>query len=293
MLVFFFSFSAVAQKKSEDSEKVLPSALEKALQSNRAALNKGEASSKAIAYWAPVVRVLQKEATKNHALKKRLQQHLQKSHRRLSYKGLWRAFETTDAGRCGDKKNKLIFDFYSAKCWRPADKCTRFKREGDCFNREHSWPKSWYKGKKSSTPYTDLHVVLPSDGYVNSRRGNFPYGEVGLVVYESSNGSKSGNCKDPKLGRRCFEPANALKGDLARAHFYFSARYVDIFRCCKKEAVDRAMINPHHEALLLKWHQQDPVDDAERGRNEAVFKVQGNRNPFVDYPEWVEAIADF
>lgn len=225
---------------------------------------------------------------KDQRLKDALQKKLSRTHKRLSYKKLWDAFTRTDTHRC-----EGVFDFYSSKCFKAEEKCRNFKREGDCFNREHSWPKSWYKGKKSSTPYTDLIVIVPSDGYVNSRRGNLPYGHVDVAKYVSSNGSKMGACKNAEAGKRCFEPIDSLKGDFARIYFYFSVRYQNVFLCCDKNAVDGAKIKAWQEELLRQWHEQDPVDEAERKRNARIFLEQKNRNPFVDFPKLVSAIADF
>lgn len=246
----------------------------------------GEPAGPAALYWGNTGVGLS-----GQALVLALHEKLEDTHQRLSYSDLHEAYQTTDWGRDGCQG---IFDFYSTQCWSPSERCGNYSREGDCYNREHSWPKSWWGRSESHEAYSDLFHVIPADGYVNNRRSNHPLGEVEApITYTSSNGSRLGSCVDPDAGNLCFEPTSELKGDFARIYFYMAVRYEGDFTCCQRDAVNGANIHPWAEALLRSWHEMDPVDDDERARNEAVYLLQGNRNPFVDYPDWVDLIADF
>eukprot|EP01095_Lingulamoeba_sp_RSL-Kostka_P011642 TRINITY_DN449_c0_g1_i1.p1 TRINITY_DN449_c0_g1~~TRINITY_DN449_c0_g1_i1.p1 ORF type:complete len:275 (-),score=65.94 TRINITY_DN449_c0_g1_i1:193-1017(-) len=231
-----------------------------------------------------------------NALKEELSQLIAKNITLTSYNDLWIKFNTTDTewSSCPEK----IHDIYSSKCWTyKTDQCGNYKKEGDCYNREHSWPKSWWGGSSADgNAYVDLHHIYPSDGYVNGLRGNEPFGNVipGSEYYVSSNGCKLGECLVPGNHTiKCFEVADKLKGDLARTYFYMATRYLDEFTCCVEYGVDDNFIRPWMEEVLREWSLKDVVDSDEIYRNTAVFDIQGNRNPFVDYPAYVIKIRDF
>jgi len=214
--------------------------------------------------------------------------------KKISYHQVWSAFEQLDiTGNCG----RGIEDIYSSNCWLPGNRrrggqqCNKFvKKEGKCYNREHSWPKSWWGGSNRFDSFTDLHHLFPTDGYVNFRRGNLPFGEViSPITYESTNGAKIGRCRhNPR--RKCFEPHFQYKGDLARVYFYMSVRYMKTFRCCIKEGIKKWKMDSWLLRILKKWHVEDPVSPKERIRNDKIYMIQGNRNPFVDNPTWVKLI---
>lgn len=165
---------------------------------------------------------------------------------------------------------------------------------GDCYNREHSFPKSWFGGEVLPM-YTDLFHLYPTDGKVNAYRSNYAFGETSTgTVYDIS---KLGPCTFPGYTGMVFEPADEYKGDFARTYFYMVTCYEDkvpswnysdssqmlnqtSYPCFKEWAMN----------LLLKWSRQDPVSDKEIKRNEAVYKLQKNRNPFIDYPQLAEYI---
>ena len=118
-----------------------------------------------------------------------------KNHTARTYDNLWTDFQTTDK-----KTDGKVWDIYTdIPAGTPVyifsfinDQCGNYTNEGDCYNREHSFPKSWFN---EGTPmYTDLFHLYPTDGKVNGMRGNYPYGKVGTATYTSSNGSKLGNC---------------------------------------------------------------------------------------------------
>lgn len=181
-------------------------------------------------------------------------------------------------------------------------RCGNYKKEGDCFNREHSWPKSWFGGMDNGYgAESDLFELYPTDGYVNGMRGNYPLGTVvkDRASYVSTNGCMVGPCASEAAAAAgytdpCFEVTDALKGDFARSYFYLSVAYWGIWTCCDDVAVNVTDIKPWMEAEMRQWHAADPPDDLERNRNDAIFFLfQRNRNPFIDFPELVDSIYDF
>lgn len=205
----------------------------------------------------------------------------------VGYDGLWEVYKTTD--RRPDGK---VWDMYSdaTDFTFGTDKCGNYKNEGDCYNREHSVPKSWFS--KASPMYSDAWHVYPTDGKINSYRSNNPFGEVGSGASSSKNGfSKWGSCVTPGYTGTVFEPNDEYKGDFARTYFYFATRY--------QSRIDNwggifVSSYPHivkwQLDMLLRWNELDPVSQKEIDRNDAVQKEQGNRNPFIDYPELVDLI---
>jgi endonuclease I len=148
-------------------------------------------------------------------------------------------------------------------------------------NTEHTYAQSWFTTSEESIKKADVHHLFVSNSSVNSSRGNLPFDIVTNVgtTYPSYNGyvSKRGTNSS---GDTVFEPADQHKGNLARALLYFNVRYDQTL---SQGGVDML------ETLLL-WHNADPVDAAELARNTLVYGHQGNRNPFVDHPEYVSYI---
>ena len=223
------------------------------------------------------------------------------NHTHLSYNAIWTEFAALDpllSTRCAAP---LIPGVYSATCWHTeknlptGGECGNYRKEGDCFNREHGWPKSWFGGFSAGQgAQTDLFELWPSDGYVNSLRANLPLGTVASPTYTSSNGCKIGPCTAPGYtSGNCFEPADEFKGDFARSYFYLSTCYAGAWSCCDTAGTNKADIKPWMEKLLRGWHASDPVTDLERQYNDKAFALQGSRLPFVDHPEWVSLIPDF
>lgn len=177
--------------------------------------------------------------------------------------------------------------------------------EGLGWNREHMMPQSSFN---SAYPmYSDLFFVVPTDARINQLRSNYPYGKAGATVYYNfTNGSKQASNGTPNATYtgRVFEPVDRFKGDVARALLYFAVRYegkLGAFNFTTNAADPTKDQNPldgteekayenWYIAMLLNWHQQDPVSQREIDRNNSVFNIQKNRNPFVDHPEWVSAI---
>ena len=218
-----------------------------------------------------------------------------KDHNALSYTGLWTAMQATDK-----KANGYVWDMYSDIPDGTPDydytfvtnQCGNYTGEGSCYNREHSFPKSWFD---DGTPmYTDLFHLVPTDGYVNGKRSNYPFGEVGSASWTSTNGSKLGTSNYPGYTGTVFEPIDEYKGDFARGYFYMATRYEDVISSWSGSD----MLNGSNDqcftdwalAMLIEWHYNDPVSQKELNRNDSIQSFQNNRNPFIDHPEYVAQI---
>ena len=210
-----------------------------------------------------------------------------KGHNVVSYGGLLNAFAYTDC-----KPNGKIWDIYSnIEYSLSTGLCGEYEHEGDCWNREHTWPQSWFN--ESTTPRSDLFHVYPTDGFVNGQRSNYPYGEVNSPIYTSGNGSKLGPCVTSGYSGRVFEPIDEYKGDIARTYFYMSVRYYgEDDDWGASGMTDKSEIKSWAMTMLLRWNDNDPVSDKEIARNNAVYGYQNNRNPFIDHPEYAHMIWD-
>jgi len=213
-------------------------------------------------------------------------------HTSVSYTGLWTAFYTTD-----DKPNGKVWDMYSDipggippyEYTFGTDQGGTAGTEGTGYNREHSWPSSWYGA--TSPMYTDIFMVYPTDNEVNNKRGSYPYGEVNAPTWTSLNGSKLGPCSYPGYTGTVFEPIDEYKGDFARAYFYMTTRYYgEDASWPGSPMTSGAVLLPWAEALLLDWNAADPVSTKEIDRNEAIYAIQHNRNPFIDRPDFVARV---
>ncbi|MEZ9873337.1 endonuclease [Vibrio sp. 10N.261.51.C6] len=228
------------------------------------------------------------------------------NHSSQGYAAIWRLVSEADLDAYYDT-DESIPDMYSEKpsssdsiqFTKVADQCGQYSKEGDCYNREHSFPKSWFGGKVEPMN-SDGHHLISTDGYVNSKRSNWPFGEVSSATYTSSNGSKLGSAAN-SLGYvgTVFEPIDEFKGDFARAYFYMATRYENEIanwegNSTSSDAVldgtNTTVFEPWLLTMLKRWHSEDPVCQKEIDRNKAVHDFQGNRNPFIDHPEFVSQI---
>lgn len=208
-----------------------------------------------------------------------------------SYDGLYEAYKTTDARPDGIH----FWDIYadsSDYTFNDSRINHSYKKEGDSMNREHIIPQSSFN--EAAPMKSDIHHVLPSDGYVNNRRSSYPHGDVvGSATYTSNDGCKLGS-GGGDLGT-VFEPMPQYKGDIARIYFYFVTCYQDKMSSNGFTAFDKTThpsIKSKYLSTYLKWAKEDPVSQKEIDRNNAAYKGQGNRNPFVDCPYAVGAIWD-
>lgn len=228
----------------------------------------------------------------------------------LGYDGLWGAYPHTDV-----HENGYVWDMYSDCTWKSinSNHCGSYKNECDCYNREHSIPKSWYGGTTSG-PGCDIFHLVPTDGKVNGIRSNYPFGEVSSADY-NKHGNKKGSAKSITItggntiagntgatisvSGTVFEPRDEYKGDFARGYMGALLKWAGDKAFTEGEGSKTFTTNfstgsfgltKYGVALLMKWHRQDPVSQKEIDRNNGIQKTQGNRNPFIDYPYLAEYI---
>lgn len=201
------------------------------------------------------------------------------SQTKLSYSALWDALKVTDQDPNNSGNVILLYSGTSrSKTLNGGD-------VGD-WNREHVWAISHGNLTTSTGPGTDLHHIRPEDVQVNGIRGNKDFDEGGSAV---SNGGGSLTDSDS------FEPRDAVKGDVARMILYMAVRYEGGDGFADLEPDDKVGngSTPYIGKLsvLKQWNDEDPPDAFEERRNQVVYDTyQHNRNPFIDHPEWVEAI---
>ncbi|WP_342528325.1 endonuclease [Chryseomicrobium sp. FSL W7-1435] len=210
------------------------------------------------------------------ALKTRLNDIID-NHTKLSYDAVWDALKYTDEDPANSSNVILFYSGLSrSKTLNGGDL-------GD-WNREHVWAKSHGDFGTTTGAGTDLHHLRATDVQVNGARGNLDFDIGGTTIV---------NCFDCKKDGDSFEPPNRVKGDVARILFYMATRYEvgDQLDLELNNQVNNGTA-PYHGKLsvLLQWHAQDPVDAAELRRNQRIFERQGNRNPFIDNPQWATSI---
>ncbi len=239
---------------------------------------------------------------KNGAELKTELHNLLKNHTRLPYGSrdynqiacTWTVFKKSDV-----RPNGKVWDMYSNNSYNFSNGAGATKG----MNIEHSVPKSWWGDAydETATPLTrfkydgsyDLHHLTPSDAAANTAKSNYPLGEVDSPLFDNGV-TKVGTGQANGRATNLFEPADEYKGDFARMYLYFVTCYQDY--SWKSSALSMfaqnsyPTLNAYGQSLLLKWHRQDPVSQKEIDRNNAVYSVQGNRTPFIDYPNMVEYI---
>lgn len=177
-----------------------------------------------------------------------------------------------------DEQGFYIKDVYCNRIIRSSVGPRKFPKNNN-INVEHTWPQSKFPVKKSAIQKSDLHHLYPTDSRANSRRGNYHFADVpdayGLKGCEASKRGYSAS-----TGDRNFMPPAEQIGNVARALFYFSVRY-------------NVEIPDYEEVFLRQWHLLDPVDEFELRRNDLIEKAQGNRNIFIDEPEFIDLIDNF
>ena len=233
------------------------------------------------------------------ALKTKLSQIITNGHQTKSYDNLYNGYPSTDSDNYYEKDGSVL-DIYSEN---PSGKdpyvyqhgskqCGSYKVEGDCYNREHVFPQGYFNS--ASPMVSDIHHIVPTDGKVNGNRSNFPFGKVGTANFVSANGSKRGTSASPNYSGTVFEPIDEFKGDVARMILYFATRYESKLSSFDDNDILTNSAFPGVEAwelaVLKEWHTNDPVSQREIDRNNAAYTYQGNRNPFIDHPEYVALI---
>ncbi len=228
------------------------------------------------------------------------------SHTTKSYSSIWTFIISNDLDTYYENDGTIL-DIYSENpdgddpynFTKSTDQCgSQNGDEGYCYNREHSFPKSWFGA--SSPMVTDVHHIYPTDYKVNSVRGNYPFGVVGTATYTSDNGSKLGTADESTgYSGTVFEPIDEFKGDLARSYFYMATCYENVVSNWESNTTESdAVLDGSSDKvfedwilnILLDWNEADPVSQKEIDRNDAIYSFQGNRNPYVDHPEYIDSI---
>lgn len=195
----------------------------------------------------------------------------------------WWGFWSTDR----DESGRFI-DRYSAESeWEMS---TSQGAAGAGMNIEHSFPKSWW-GKTEVQAYKDLYNLMPCKSKINSTKSNYPMGKV--VSGDKGNGwTKVGEGTD---GKKYWEPADPWKGDFARGYMYMATAYQD-YNWVGTQALQILQQGAYPTlqkwayTLYIQWAKADKPDALEIKRNNDVAKIQGNRNPYVDFPNLMEYV---
>ena len=178
----------------------------------------------------------------------------------------------------------VVTDLYSGEQVAGVTGLTTATRKG--LTTEHVWPQS--EGATEAAK-SDMHHLRPAFQSLNTHRSNLPYGEVKNPDWANppvKGVDELSLVGTDETGTKVFTPRASMRGDLARDQFYFFTRY----HGDRPEGYSTGNFL-HSLQTLLKWHVEDPVDAAERARNEAIARLQGNRNPYVDHPEFVEKVG--
>lgn len=200
----------------------------------------------------------------------------------------WSGFYSTDR-----YNGNQVRDRYSnEKFYFPASASAQSASAVSGMNIEHSFPKSWWGGANNQA-YKDLFNLNPSESKINSSKSNYAMGVV--TTAKVDNGcTKVGNGTAGTKSASLWEPADQWKGDFARSYFYMVTTYSNLTwtgeGLTMLENNEYPTLQKWAYELLLQWSKQDPVDEIEKDRNEAVYAIQGNRNPFVDFPNLCEYI---
>ena len=219
------------------------------------------------------------------------------SHRQLEYYSLPNYWQYSDVYPEEVNGMKRWWEMYSDQMYliRNGQSGTQ-SFSANKMQREHSIPKSWWKknGSVEYTPaYSDMWNLYPSDGPANQAKLNYPFGETRTTTFDNGV-TKVGA---PKAGygggaSSVFEPADEYKGDFARTIFYMATVYDDLPWVYNYMFVSNSYptLLPWAYNMLLQWAREDPVSQKEIDRNDIVEQYQGNRNPFVDFPNLAEYI---
>lgn len=273
--------SSSAEAISSSSSSIATSTASSVASSNASsnAMSSSEESSSSVSYsydvyYAPTM------GREGFELRTALHSIIKTGHIRLTYSQVWGALQYTDEDP-DNTANVLLL--YSG---RSADKNDRDGQAGfdnDSWNREHVWAKSYGFPDEDQYAYTDIHHLRPEDKTVNSSRSNKAFDNGGLA---------EGEAPDTFTDNDSWEPRDSVKGDVARMLFYMDVRYEGTDgNTPDLVLVDNTVMatgdaNIGKLCTLIEWNQQDPVNNLEMRRNNRIQERQGNRNPFIDNPDW-------
>lgn len=225
-------------------------------------------------------------------------------------------WDICDASQTDPNNSSKMLDVYKNASY------TKYGAGNSYYNREHTWPKSYGFPNDGSTnyPYTDCHHLMNGDSSYNSSRGNKPYNTCGgctekTTLFNNGQGGGSGvypgnsNWTAGSGSTGSWETWIGRRGDVARALMYMDVRYeggthgvtgaaepnlilTDNASLIVSSSSNQSVAYMGMLSVLVQWHYDDPVDDFERDRNDIVAAYQGNRNPFIDHPEWVACLFE-
>ena len=210
-------------------------------------------------------------------------------HHEFSYSEVWAQLKYTDEDP--NNSNNVIL-LYSGWSYPKSDNGGGTSE----WNREHTWAKSHGNFGTARGPGTDIHHLRPTDVTVNSKRGSLFFDNGGTPYSDPTCYIQSGNVPTGcRFDSDSWEPRDEVKGDVARMIFYMATRYEGEHGEVDLEMVDYIPSNnsaPLHGmfSTLMQWHQDDPVSAWEQRRNNRIYQRQGNRNPFIDHPEYADRI---
>lgn len=240
------------------------------------------ASFDPVTYYAPVQTEIDASAPVEF-VKQALNNVISANQTVLTYSEVWTALTETDEDPNNPDNVVLFYSGISL----PKTSNQSGVNNNDFWNREHVWPNSHGFSSDSFEGYTDIHHLRPEDVSINSSRGNLDFDNSDSPLAEAPANRIDGDS---------FEPRDAVKGDVARMMLYMDVRYEG---AGSDSTPDLVLVNrntgPGEAALgklctLIDWHNADPVDASEAQRAATIYEYQGNRNPFVDHPEWVDII---
>jgi M6 family metalloprotease-like protein len=239
-----------------------------------------------------------------HTLRDNLSTIISTGHTSNDYGDLWTHFQSTDV-----LPNGKVWDMYSDKggCVdndyyytfvTDQDNGTLGDAENQWYNREHSFPKSWWGGSTGAIQHQDLFHLIPTDKFVNNERSSYEFGEVSTGTTYTNGSMLGNNTYSGSSGATAYEPIDEYKGDIARSYFYMATRYASSITGWTTSPMidgddsdsDGSVFEEWALNMLLAWHSADPVDQKEMTRNDEVHDIQGNRNPFIDNPSYANAI---
>jgi predicted extracellular nuclease/endonuclease I len=226
-----------------------------------------------------------------------LSDRLEDGHKFLTYPQIWTALTFTDEDPNNTDNVILWYDGRSQA--KNSNGSGVQSQNPDNWNREHSWPNSHGFPNEGQFGFTDLHHLRPTDISINGARGNLDF---------DNSDSPLGESPVNRIDSNSFEPRDDIKGDVARMMFYMDARYEGTEQpiSSSPQVGQPIQLTPDVELVgrltsageprlgllctLIAWHEGDPVNDVERLRHDRAYSLQGNRNPFIDNPAWVETL---
>ena len=223
------------------------------------------------------------------AFRAALTQDISANYTQLSYGEVWTALTHTDEDP--EDSDNVILLYSGRSIFKDQNASGDHSSNLDYWNREHVWAKSHGFPSSSQKGYTDIHHLRPADVSINSLRSNLDFANGGSAIEEAPE-----NSLNPDIS---WEPRDEVKGDVARMVLYMDVRYemneaampdlvlIDQVGVDAFENEGDPVANLGKLCDLLTWHAADPVNTFEQARNNAIYEYQGNRNPFIDHPEWV------